>query len=157
MLERVTRVKKAHPDVQLVGGNIVTGDAALAIFPVANSDAAAQARTLALAAAVEADARIVEVNEKRASKGWRPLAYGLALHVGDVTYGNIGTRDRLEFTVVGDAANYAARLESFCKTLGRPILASAEFAQHFPDRFESLGKHTMRGIRDEQELFALEL
>ncbi len=141
------------------GGQVLRfiGDAALAIFPVANSDAAAQARTLALTAAVEADARIVEVNEKRASKGWKPLQYGLALHVGDVTYGNIGTRDRLEFTVIGDAANYAARLESFCKTLGRSILASAEFAQHFPDRFESLGKYDVRGIRDKQELLALKL
>jgi adenylate cyclase len=141
------------------GGQVLRfiGDAALAIFPVANSDAAAQARTLALAAAVEADRRIVEVNEKRASKGWRPLEYGLALHVGEVTYGNIGTRERLEFTVVGDAANYAARLESFCKTLGRPLLASAEFAQHFPDRFESLGEHDMRGIQEEQEIFSLNL
>ena len=77
--------------------------------------------------------------------------------MGAVTYGNIGTGERLEFTVIGDAANYAARLESFCKTLGRPILASAEFAQHYPDRFESLGKHDMRGIRGEQELFALNL
>jgi adenylate cyclase len=141
------------------GGQVLRfiGDAALAIFPVANSDAAAQARTLALTAAEEAHRRIVEVNEKRANKDWRPLAYGLALHVGDVTYGNIGTRERLEFTVVGESANYAARLESLCKTLGRPILASAAFAQHFPDRFESLGKHDLRGIRDAQEIFALDL
>ncbi len=141
------------------GGQVLRfiGDAALAIFPVANSDAAAQARTLALAAALEADARIGEVNEKRASKGWLPLEYGLALHVGDVTYGNIGTRERLEFTVVGEAANYAARLESLSKSLGRPTLASVEFARHFPDRFESLGEHAMRGIGEEQEIFALKL
>jgi len=141
------------------GGQVLRfiGDAALAIFPVANSDAAEQARTRALAAAAEADRRIGEVNEKRASKGWRPLEYGLALHLGDVTYGNIGTRERLEFTVIGDAANYAARLESLCKTLGRRTLASAEFAQHFPGRFESLGNHAVRGIRGEQEIFALNL
>jgi adenylate cyclase len=139
------------------GGEVLRfiGDAALAIFPVADSDAAAQARTRALAAAVDADRRIREVNEKRTKKGWKPLEYGLALHVGEVTYGNIGTRDRLEFTVVGDSANYAARLESLCKTLGRPILASAEFAQHFPDRYESLGSHAVRGIQEEQEIFAL--
>ncbi len=141
------------------GGQVLRfiGDAALAIFPVANSDAAAQARTLALTAAVEANARIVEVNEKRACKGWLPLDYGLALHVGEVIYGNIGTRDRLEFTVVGEAANYAARLESLCKSLGKPTLASVDFARHFPDRFKSLGKHAMRGIREEQEIFALKL
>lgn len=141
------------------GGEVLRfiGDAALAIFPVSTSNNAAQARTRALAAAVEADARIVAVNEKRALKGWLPLAYGLALHVGEVIYGNIGTRERLEFTVVGESANYAARLESLCKTLGKPTLASAEFARHFPDRFESLGKHAMRGIREEQEIFALKL
>ena len=141
------------------GGQVLRfiGDAALAIFPVANSDAAAPACVQALAAAVDADRRMVAVNEKRAKKGWKPLTYGLALHMGDVTYGNIGTPERLEFTVVGDAANYAAHLESLCKTLGRPTLASAEFVRHFPDRFESLGKHAMRGIREEQEIFALKL
>jgi adenylate cyclase len=141
------------------GGEVLRfiGDAALAIFPVASPDAAAQARTRALAAAVDADGRIGEVNAKRVKKGWRPLEYGLALHVGDVTYGNIGTAERLEFTVVGDSANYAARLESFCKTLGRPLLASAEFARHFPDRFESLGNHQMRGIQGDQEIFAMKL
>lgn len=141
------------------GGQVLRfiGDAALAIFPMADSDAAAQARTCALAAAVEADRRIGEVNEKRAKKGWRPLAYGLGLHAGKVTYGNIGTADRLEFTVVGDSANYAARLESLCKALQRPVLASAEFARHFPDRFESMGLHDMRGIQGEQEIFSLKI
>lgn len=147
------------------GGQVLRfiGDAALAIFPVASSDAAGEASTgsaeeareRALAAAVEADSRIRRMNAKRKSKGWLPLSYGLALHVGEVTYGNIGTRERLEFTVVGDAANYAARVESMCKTLGRPILASAEFARHCPDCFESLGRHAMRGIDAEQEIFAL--
>ena len=154
------------------GGQVLRfiGDAALAIFPVAISDVAdvadvvdvvdvpdvaEEARTQALAAAVQAGRRIAEVNAKRVKKGWLALDYGLALHVGEVTYGNIGTRDCLEFTVVGDSANYAARLESLCKTLGQPILASAEFAQHFPDRFESLGRHSMRGIEEEQEIFAL--
>ena len=141
------------------GGQVLRfiGDAALAIFPVTNANLAAEARTQALAAAVQAGRRIAEVNAKRAKKGWLALEYGLALHVGEVTYGNIGTRERLEFTVVGDAANYAARLESLCKTLGQPMLASAEFARHFPDRFESLGRHSMRGIDEEQEIFALNL
>jgi class 3 adenylate cyclase/uncharacterized protein (DUF427 family) len=141
------------------GGQVLRfiGDAALAIFPMADGDAAARARTCALAAAVEANRRIGEVNEKRVKKGWKPFAYGLGLHAGQVTYGNIGTPDRLEFTVVGDAANYAARLESLCKTLQRPVLASAEFARHFPERFESMGMHDMRGIQVEQEIFSLRI
>ena len=139
------------------GGQVLRfiGDAALAIFPVASVDVGPRAHTQALAAAVDAGHRIAEVNHKRANKGWAALEYGLGLHAGDVTYGNIGTADRLEFTVVGDAANYAARLESLCKSLGRSVLASAEFARHFPDRFESLGCHDLRGIQGEQEILAL--
>lgn len=130
------------------------GDAALAIFPVASA-AAEPAHERALAAAVEAARRIDEANAGRVTKGWLPLDFGLALHVGDVTYGNIGTAERLEFTVIGDAANYAARVEALCKTLGRSVLASAEFARCFPARFESLGLQEMRGIQDAQEIFAL--
>lgn len=147
------------------GGQVLRfiGDAALAIFPVADADADAatpasdtahDARARALAAVVEANRRIVEVNSMREEQGRQPLEFGIALHAGEVTYGNIGTRERLEFTVIGDAANYAARLESMCKLLGKPILASAEFARHFPERFESLGRHAMRGIQEEQEIYA---
>lgn len=132
------------------------GDAALAIFPVA-SEATVAAHDRALAAAVEADRRIGEVNSKRAAKGWLPLDYGLALHVGEVTYGNIGTPERLEFTVIGDSANFTARVESLCKTLKRPVLASAEFARYFPNRFDSLGMHELRGIQGKQEILALKL
>ena len=141
------------------GGQVLRfiGDAALAIFPMTDSGKTGQARMCALSAAEEANRRIGEVNEKRVKKGWRPLTYGLGLHAGRVTYGNIGTQDRLEFTVVGDSANYAARLESLCKELQRPVLASAEFARHFPDRFESMGLHEMRGIQGEQEIFSLEI
>ena len=130
------------------------GDAALAIFPV-TSVAGKPAHERALVAALEAERRIGETNIKRVEKGRSPLEFGVALHVGDVTYGNIGTAERLEFTVIGDAANYAARLESLCKVLGREILASAEFARYFPERFESLGEQELRGIQGGQKVFAL--
>jgi len=141
------------------GGQVLRfiGDAALAIFPVASIDVGPRAHAQALAAAVDAGRRIDDINKKRANKAWRLLEYGIGLHVGDVTYGNIGTLERLEFTVVGDAANYAARVEALCKSLGRPVLASAEFARHFPDRFDSLGCHELRGIQAEQEILALKI
>ena len=72
-----------------------------------------------------------------------------------MTYGNIGTKDRLEFTVIGDAANRAARIESMCKELGEPILLSGEIASHFPDRTVSLGHHELRGVDEPVELFTL--
>lgn len=60
----------------------------------------------------------------------RPLRFGIALHLGDVLYGNIGTPSRLEFTVIGAAANEAARIEALCKVLDTPLLISARVAQH---------------------------
>jgi class 3 adenylate cyclase/uncharacterized protein (DUF427 family) len=147
------------------GGEVLRfiGDAALAIFPIAGDGTAAEqssltpqrARENALAAAEDAGRRIAAINEKRRAKGRRPLEYGLALHPGEVTYGNIGTKNRLEFTVIGDAANQAARIESMCKTLDRPVLVSSEFARHFPDRFEALGPYPLRGVAEALELFAL--
>jgi uncharacterized protein (DUF427 family)/class 3 adenylate cyclase len=138
------------------GGQVLRfiGDAALAIFPVVDTDAH-MAHERALGAAIEAHRRIGKVNAEREEKGLLPLDYGLALHIGDVIYGNIGTAERLEFTVIGDAANYAAHLESMCKTLHRNILVSADFARYFPERFESLGLHPLNGIESEQEIYSL--
>ena len=143
------------------GGQVLRfiGDAALAIFPVSEApdagDDEAQARARALAAARDARARLSAINASRRQAGDRALSYGVALHVGEVTYGNIGTEERLEFTVIGDAANRAARIEALCKTLGRPVLASGEFARHFPEDFESLGHHEVRGVNERLEIYAL--
>ena len=147
------------------GGQVLRfiGDAALAIFPITdnhqepdtNSMTADEARAKALAAAVMATKRIEVTNLKRIAKSRRPLGYGIALHMGEVTYGNIGTRDRLEFTVIGDAAIRAARVESMCKELQESILLSSEVAVHFPDKTRSLGFHNLRGVDEPVELFTL--
>jgi class 3 adenylate cyclase len=83
------------------------------------------------------------------------LGYGIGLHVGEVTYGNIGTGNRLEFTVIGEAANLAARIESLCKSLGESVLLSAEFATCDLDHIVSLGEHPLQGIDAPVEIFAL--
>ncbi|MDH3713443.1 MAG: DUF427 domain-containing protein [Gammaproteobacteria bacterium] len=148
------------------GGQVLRfiGDAALAIFPIGGSggkpaEAGAmtpqEARERALAATDDAAQRIAAINTKRIDAGEAPIRYGMALHPGAVTYGNIGTENRLEFTVIGDAANTTARIEALCKTLDRPVLVSAAFARHFPSRVESLGRHALRGVADSQEIFAL--
>jgi adenylate cyclase len=138
------------------GGQVLRyiGDAALAIFPVAGEDDR-QAREQALAAAREAAAAIATVNRERAAAGRPEIGYGIGLHVGEVTYGNIGTPSRLEFTVIGEAANMAARVESLCKELDRALLVSAEFARFAPERFVSLGRHRLKGIDTPQELYTL--
>ena len=70
-------------------------------------------------------------------------------------YGNIGTPTRIEFTVVGAAANEAARIESLCKTLDVNLLMSDRVAQHLPAGYRSLGSHALRGVGNEIELFTL--
>src|SRR6185503_13812250 len=108
------------------GGEVLRfiGDAALAIFPVGTD--AGEACRRAAEAARDAVARMESANAARQ----RPLRFGIALHLGDVLYGNIGTPSRLEFTVIGAAANEAARIESLCKTLDAPLLVSGPVARH---------------------------
>jgi adenylate cyclase len=141
------------------GGEVLrfVGDAALAIFPidVAGCDvcSAPQACENAIAAAADAASRIETLNQQRQKSGEPALEYGLGLHVGDVMYGNIGSPERIEFTVVGAAANMAARIESQCKVLAKPLLISSKFADVFPGQLQSVGHHQLDGIEVEQELF----
>jgi len=142
------------------GGQILRfiGDAALAIFPIEDEpdDTGLQAScTRAIAAAREASARMKSYNARRVKESKQELGYGIGLHVGEVSYGNIGTGNRLEFTVIGEAANLAARIESLSKSLGEPVLLSAAFAACNPDDVVSLGEHPLKGIDAPQEIFAL--
>ncbi|WP_368733936.1 adenylate/guanylate cyclase domain-containing protein, partial [Citrobacter freundii] len=76
----------------------------------------------------EAGRAIDALNEKNRDTGSAPLNYGIGVHVGDVMYGNIGSRTRLDFTVIGPAVNMASRLEALTKQLGRTVLLSRAFA-----------------------------
>ena len=84
------------------------------------------------------------------------LRFGLALHVGDVLYGNIGSGSRLDFTCIGPAVNFAARIEKLAGQLGREILASGEFARHCRGEFTPLGEFTLPGFSATQQVFGLE-
>jgi adenylate cyclase len=125
------------------------GDAALAIFPVDGRPAEACAK--AVAAAKEALSRLNDLNKNRNP----PLRCGIGLHLGQLTYGNVGTPSRIEFTVVGAAANEAARIESLSKRLEVDLLVSERVAQALPGPWRSLGSHTLRGVGDKMELFTL--
>ena len=108
------------------GGEILKfiGDAMLAIFPMAEPRACQRA----LRAALEAQEGMARLNEERRAVGQAELGFGLALHVGDVMWGNIGAQERLDFTVIGPAVNVATRLEELSKELRRPLLVSGDFA-----------------------------
>ncbi len=138
-------------------GEVLTfiGDAVLAIFPIGRGGTTARtAAKRAYAAALDARARLAKANRRRAREGCPALDFVVALHVGDVMYGNIGIPDRLQFTVVGPAANEVARLEGLAKGLGRPMVVSEEFAALHPLDWRSLGRHALRGVGVEYEVFA---
>jgi adenylate cyclase len=71
-----------------------------------------------------------------------------------VTYGNIGVHTRLEFTVIGAAANLAARIEGLSKTLGEPIVVSETMRARHPGPWRDLGQHALRGIEAPVSLYA---
>jgi len=126
------------------------GDGLLAIFSIAGDEAEECKR--ALAAARQAQANIAELS-RSAMPG---LRFGLALHIGDVLYGNIGSGNRLDFTCIGPAVNFAARIEKLAGELGRVILASDEFARCCPGEFTALGEFTLAGFSAAQQIFGLE-
>ena len=142
------------------GGQVLKfiGDAMLAIFSFEDANRAATCAR-ALDAAVEALRALEAENARRAAAGLPTAAVDLALHIGEVLYGNVGAADRLDFTVIGPAVNEAARIEALCDSLGRPLLASAEFAAALDGsgRLEPVGRHALRGVREPKEIFALDV
>jgi adenylate cyclase len=143
------------------GGQVLKfiGDGMLATFPFEAADRT-ETCARALDAAIEAMRNIDALNASRTARGAPVAAVDLALHLGDVLYGNVGATDRLDFTIIGPAINEAARIEALCEPLGRAVLASAEFVDGMTAadrRLESLGRHSLRGVRDPKEIFALNL
>jgi len=140
--------------VENEGGEIskFIGDAVLAIFPAAAD--AATACAAALRAAYDADRRLAAFNESQQAAGQAPLAHTIALHLGDVTFGNIGGPDRLDFTVTGAAVNELARLEELAPTLGETIVASGAFAAACSGALHARGRHRLRGVAEPLEVFA---
>ncbi len=138
------------------GGEVLKfiGDAILAIFPIEDPDSP-EATRLAIEAARTAQRTIMLLNQQRTAQGANAIGFGIGMHIGKLMYGNIGTRGRLDFTVIGSAVNEASRIEDMCKTLGQNVLLSAEFTRHCPNRLVSLGMHTLRGVSTPQELFTL--
>jgi len=133
------------------------GDGMLATFPVDDANCADTCRT-ALDAAGEAMHAIAALNAARAAQGKPVAPVDLALHLGDVLYGNVGAVDRLDFTVIGPAVNEVARIEALCEPLNRSVLVSAELAAASgpsDERLRPLGYHTLRGVRDAREIYEL--
>src|SRR5207248_5739028 len=109
----------------------------------------------ALAAAFDVRTNIAKLGRATAIEGVDEVRFGLALHLGDVLYGNIGGGSRLDFTCIGPAVNLAARLEKLAAKLGRTIIASAEFATQLPEPFCTVGDFSVAGFATNQIVFGL--
>ncbi len=147
--------------LRLRGGQVLKflGDGMLATFSFEEADRAETCRR-ALDAAIDVTQNLDALNTARAAAGAPVASVDLALHVGELLYGNVGATDRLDFTVIGPAINEVARIEALCEPLGRAVLASAEFVAAVTDgdsRLEPLGRHALRGVREPKEIFALNL
>ena len=130
------------------GGEVLRyiGDASLAIFPFERYASENEACQAAIDVAFNAVRRGERVNAERAKNGEPQIDFGIGLHTGTVMYGNIGTRERIEFTVIGKAANEAARIEAQCKELGETILVSKIFADQLEQPWHSHGSFSLRNI-----------
>lgn len=140
------------------GGEVLKfiGDAVLAIFPIAHSDRMnLEACGRALAAVRSARERIQGVNRERGERDFPEIEFSVGLHRGDVTYGNIGSAERLDFTVIGAPANQTARIQELCKALDIPVLISAAFAERFIGDLVSLGRHELKGVDKLIEILTL--
>lgn len=131
------------------GGEVLRfiGDAVIAIFPYEEG-----ARPLdmmveaAVATSREAISRVKLRNEQNIHPDRPAIKFGNSLHVGKVMYGNIGTERRLEFSVIGPAANEVVRLEDFCKLLNKPVVLSESFAEIYSQDLIPLGTHPAAGV-----------
>ena len=139
------------------GGQVLKfmGDSVLAIFPVESGPDVCRT---ALDATDDVLERVKALNKRRKAEGLTTTEIYIAIHLGDVMYGNIGSRDRLDFTVVGPAVNEVTRIEDMCRTLEQTVVISSSFAAAAggcTDRIVSLGRYALRGVRQPQELLTL--
>jgi adenylate cyclase len=140
------------------GGQVLKfmGDGLLATFPFEEATKQETCRQ-ALDAAAEAMQGLDRLNDARVEAGKPVATVDVALHLGEVLYGNIGAVDRLDFTVIGPGVNEVARIELLCEPLGYAVLVSAELAATVCDnrRLEPLGRHKLRGVRETRAIYAL--
>jgi adenylate cyclase len=113
----------------------------------------------ALSAAIAAREGTLLLNKRRQLDGKPVTDMYLGLHAGEVFYGNIGSHERLDFTVIGPAVNEVVRIAAMCRSVDQPVLMSSAFAsvEAIKQRLVSVGRYALRGVSHAQELFTLDL
>jgi adenylate cyclase len=142
--------------VNAFGGEVLKfiGDGVLAIFPVAGATPRG-ACDAALSAVAAARAGMAHLDDARRREGLAPLPFGVALHLGEILWGNIGAADRLDFTAIGPAVNLVSRLEGLCRPLDKAVLVSGAFAAETSAPLIALGEHALRGIASPCAVFTM--
>ncbi|MBG0511622.1 adenylate/guanylate cyclase domain-containing protein [Agrobacterium sp. MOPV5] len=158
VIERLNQYFDAISEpIERFGGEILkfVGDGLLAIFPLSDPNASQNL----LAAVREGHAAIAALNATNSDGRRPPLRHGVGVHVGEVAYGNIGSKKRLDFTVIGPAVNVASRLEGMTKKLNKPILLSGQFAKivNCQDELDHIGSFNVRGLDNALEVYSLVL
>jgi adenylate cyclase len=145
------------PPILERGGEVLKliGDGLLAIFPVASKAAEADVCNQALEAAQDFRRRVAALKDPAGDGSVERLRFGLALHIGEILYGNIGGGNRLDFTSIGPAINLAARLEKVSAELGRSVVVSADYARHCQGRLVPLGDFVLKGFAQRTTAFSL--
>ena len=140
------------------GGQVLKlmGDGVLATFEL---DDPARACRRTLDCVMETTRRVEIVNAVRAEKQQPTTGVSMAVHIGDVFYGNIGSTDRLDFTVIGPAVNELTRIAGMSRSLDQDVILSSTFAEAAGasrNHLVSLGRYALRGVGRPQELFTLD-
>ena len=131
------------------------GDGVLSVFPISESDDCTKRCLDAATAARQILTALETLNISRTQAGKLELAIGIGINVGQVSYGNIGSQSRLDFTVLGSAVNLASRVEGLTKLIGERVLATALVAEHAPHLFNECGHHKVRGVNNPIQIFSL--
>ena len=145
--------------VHEAGGDVLKliGDGVLALF---KADDPGQACRCALDAEALMRGRVAELNQRRAAAGLPVTQPYLGLHLGEVFYGNIGSPDRLDFTVIGPAVNETSRIAAMCRSAEREVLVSSAFAaaarEEDRTRLVSVGRYALRGVARPEEPLTLD-
>jgi adenylate cyclase len=144
------------PAIREAGGEVLKfmGDGLLAIFPVGDLDVQRVCGTvLGAARTIE---RAIDDADWGGLEQPSGVKFGVALHIGEVMYGNVGSTNRLDFTCIGPAVNIAARIEALSSQVGRSILAPSAFAAHVAEAaLTPLGEFSLKGVAAPQMVYGL--
>lgn len=144
------------PIIEKNGGEVLKmlGDGILAVFPYEENNKR-RIGFKALIAVREAFAQLIQLNAKRKEDNQHQILHGVGIHLGEIMYGNIGSNDRLDFTVIGEAVNLTSRIAGMCGDLKKAVLASEEFAKEIAVTWEEIGEHRLKGIAIPRKIYAI--